>query len=158
MGLCLDREDRKAVLRLEICQWPGSDGLEQGLRPHGRRGGRLGAGVRLCTLLVAHGFDVAPTSHSPAGDLLVLGARGVPCPLILRHLGENRHTHASGVTKKPGALPGDRRSAVPGRHAPYGRLPFEVRSVRWMVAGAVIQSPKGHSCTITVSPHYKSES
>lgn len=138
----LDREDRKPLLRLEVCQWPGSDGLEQGLRPHGRRRGRLGAGVGFRALLVTHGFDVAPASHSPAGDLLVLGACGVPCPLVLRHLGENRHTHVSGITEKPGALREDRCSAVPGRHAPYGRLTFEVRSVKMEACWRCHSNPK----------------
>ena len=101
-GLRVHREGRKAVLRLEVGQRPGPDGLEQGLRPHGRRGGCLGAGVGLRALLVAHGFDVAPTAHSPARNLLILGARGVPCPFVLWHLGEKRHTHALGVTEKPG--------------------------------------------------------
>ena len=98
-GLRPDREAGEEGLRLEIRQWPRSDGLEQGLWPRGRRGRRLGAGVGLRTLLVAHGFDVAPTPHSPAGDLLVLAARGAPHPLVLRHLGENRHTHASGALR-----------------------------------------------------------
>lgn len=120
-GPCVRGEDRKAVLRLEVCQGPGAHGLEQWFWPQGRGGGRLGAGVGLGTLLVAHGLDVAPASHSPAGDLLVLGARGVPCPLVLWHLRENRHTHASGVNEKPGALRGHRRSAVPRSHTAYGR-------------------------------------
>lgn len=78
-------------LRLQLSQRPGSDGLEQRLRPEGHLGGCLGAGVRLPALLVAHGLDVAATPHPPAGDLLILAPRGVPSPLVLGHLGESRH-------------------------------------------------------------------
>lgn len=80
------------ALRLQVSERPLAQGPEQRLGPDGRLGRRLRAGVWLSALLVAHGFDVAPAPHPPAGYLLILAPGGVPSPLILRHLGEKRHT------------------------------------------------------------------
>lgn len=93
-------------LRLEVSQWPLSDGCEQGLWPEGQLGGCLGAGVRVPAVLIAHGFDVAPAPHPPAGDLVVSAPCGAPSPLVLGHLG--RAHRASGPQLPPGdAAPED---------------------------------------------------
>lgn len=93
-------------LRLEVSQRPLSDGCEQGLWPEGQLGGCLGAGVRVPAVLIAHGFDVAPAPHPPAGDLVVSAPRGAPSPLVLGHLG--RAHRASGPQLPPGdAAPED---------------------------------------------------
>lgn len=77
-------------LRLEVSRRPLSDGLEQGLWPERHLGGHFGAGVRLPAFLVTHGFDVTATPRPSAGNFLVFAPRGVPSPLVLGHLGENR--------------------------------------------------------------------
>lgn len=126
-------------LRLEVSQRPLSDGCEQGLRPEGQLGGRLGAGVRVPAVLIAHGFDVAPAPHPPAGDLVVSAPQGAPSPLVLGHLG--RAHRASGPQLPPGATaPKDtarHRHSAPTSHASS-----------W----SVTQIPKGHSHIITAFP------
>lgn len=65
-------------------------GLEIAFSSCSHLGRRLGARVRVPTVFIPHGFDVATTAHPPARDLVVFPARCVPWPFILGNLGRQR--------------------------------------------------------------------
>lgn len=78
-----------ATVAVPLCvqQVSGSDDtLDQSVRPHRLLRRRLGAGVRVAALLVAHGFHVAAAPHAATWDLVILAVARVATPVVLRHL------------------------------------------------------------------------
>ena len=106
MGATLEARAVRSPAGIALLSQRLLSGPQVALAPRRRLGGGLGAAAGLVTVLVAHGFDVAPAPHPPAGDLVISAPRGAPCPLVLGHLG--RAHRASGPQLPPGdAAPED---------------------------------------------------
>lgn len=82
-------------------------GLEVTLPPRCSFRGWLGAGFRVFTVVIPHGFDIAPTPHASTWDFIVFVLRQRIIPISLRHLKKKipkmKHSTVM-VCKKDGSL------------------------------------------------------